>query len=432
MSALRSYRALPAAAGWWFLVVGLLGRLPQAMSQIGVLLLITSTTDSLAAGGAAAATLALGQATGGPVVGKLADSTGHRRVGLATAVLQVLALCTLVAVAASGAAVGWSFAAAFVVGLTGPQVGALARARWAGLVNHGRMPAAGFGVAMSYEGAADETTYVLGPALVGVVVALASPEAAMLVAAAVTVVFAVGFALHPTTRLVGAHEAEHVPAAPARTADLVSLWLLTAALFCIGGFFASVQAGVTSIAVTAGSGGAAGLIYGAMGITSAIAGLLTAALPPRFALHNRMVVFPMLLVVFVIPLVAIGVSGTLSLWLLCGAVVVAGTAVAPSLITALTIGERTVPLTRVSWAMTVLASGVVLGYATAALFGGLSAQAHGAIGAFAITFGAVVCALVLAAVGRRRFARLTLPVPGSEADLSAAGPARDRPAADKS
>ena len=106
MSSLRTYRVLPAAAGAWFLVVALLGRLPQAMSQIGVLLLITSTTGSLAAGGAAAATLALGQASGGPVVGRIADQHGHRMVGLATAVLQVVTLCVLVAVAASAAPVG--------------------------------------------------------------------------------------------------------------------------------------------------------------------------------------------------------------------------------------------------------------------------------------------------------------------------------------
>lgn len=406
MTSLRAYRALPAAAGVWFLVVALLGRLPQAMSQIGVLLLITSTTGSLASGGAAAATLALGQATGGPVVGRLADRTGHRRVGLVVAVAQVAAIGALVAVAGAGAPVAWSFVAAFAVGLTGPQVGALARARWAGLANHGRMPASAFGVAMSYEGAADETTYVLGPALIGVVVALASPGAAMLLAAVLTAVFAVGFALHPTARLVGAHESEHVASAPPRPADLVSLWLLTAVLFCAGGFFASVQAGVTSIAVAAGSEGAAGLVYGAMGITSAIAGLLTAALPRGFALHDRIVVFPVLLLVFVLPLVAIGVSGTLSLWLLCGAVVVAGSAVAPSLITALTIGERTVPLSRVSWAMTVMTAGVVLGYAAAALVGGLLAQEHGAIGAFAVTFGAVVGAVVLAVVARPRLRKL--------------------------
>jgi MFS family permease len=409
MTSLRAYRALPDAAGIWFLVVALLGRLPQAMSQIGVLLLITSTTGSLAAGGGAAATLALGQAGGGPIVGRLADRTGHRRIGLVTAVLQSVALCALVAVAASDASVGWSFAAAFLVGVTAPQVGALVRARWAGLVNHGRTPASAFGVAMSYEGAADETTYVLGPALVGAVVAVASPEAAMLLAAAVTAVFAVGFALHPTSRMVGAHEAEHVPSSPQRGADLLSLWMLSALLLCVGGFFASVQAGVTSIAVAAGSEGAAGLIYGAMGITSAVAGLLTAALPRRFALSTRMVAFPVLLLVFVLPLVAIGVSGTLSLGLLCAAVVVAGMAVAPTLITALTIGERTVPLSRVSWAMTVMSSGVVLGYATAALFGGLLAQAHGAIGAFTVTFAAVACAVLLAVIARPRLARLPAP-----------------------
>ena len=34
--------------------------------------------------------------------------------------------------------------------------------------------------------------------------------------------------------------------------------------------------------------------------------------------------FPVLLLLFVLPLVAIGVTGTLSLGLLCGAVVIAG------------------------------------------------------------------------------------------------------------
>ena len=257
MSSLRAYRAPPAAAGAWFLVVALLGRLPQAMSQIGVLLLISSTTGSLAAGGGAAATLALGQAGGGPVVGRIADRTGHRRIGLATAVLQTVALCALVAVASSGAPVAWSFVAAFLVGVTGPQVGALVRARWAGLVNHGRAPASAFGIAMSYEGAADETTYVLGPALVGVVVAVASPEAAMLVAAAVTAVFAVGFAC--THGAAGGCARGRARPEPAATGDGPGLAVAADSAAVLRRRVLRLGAGrVTSIAVAAGSEGAAG------------------------------------------------------------------------------------------------------------------------------------------------------------------------------
>ena len=60
--------------------------------------------------------------------------------------------------------------------------------------------------------------------------------------------------------------------------------------------------------------------------------------------------------------------------------------------------------------MTVMASGVVLGYATAALLGGLLAQEHGAIGAFTVTLVAVSCAVVLAVVARPRLRRLPGPV----------------------
>lgn len=400
MTALRSYRALPAASGWWFLLVALLGRLPSAMSQIGALLLVSSTTGSLAAGGATAATLALGQAVGGPVVGRLADRTGHRRVGVVLAVLQALAIVALVALAGAGAALPAVLAAALLVGLTVPQVGPLARARWSGLVACGRAPASAFGTAMSYEGAADETTYVLGPALVGVVVAVVSPQAAMLLAAALTAVFALGFALHPTATLVHRHDDAAVDRGGR---DLPALLLLSLILVCVGCFFASVQAGVTSIAIASGSEGSAGIIYAGLGLTSAIAGLLTPALPQRFRLPTRLVCFLALLLVFVVPLVAIGIAGSLSLVALGLAVGVAGVAVAPSLITAYSLGERTVPAAQVSWAMTMLSSGIVLGYAIAALGAGLLAQRYGAIGAFGVTFAAVLTAVVLASAGWGRF-----------------------------
>lgn len=424
MSALRTYRTLPAAAGWWFLVVALLGRLPMAMMQIGSLLLVSATTGSLAAGGASAACLALGQAIGGPLVGRLADSTGHRAVGLVTAVLQAGAVVALVIVVGADRPLPTVLVTAFLAGITGPQVGPLARARWAGIVHHGRAPASAFPTAMSYEGAADETTFVLGPALVGVVVAVAGAPAAMLLAAGITAVFGVGFALHWTATLVGRHDKATYPDRAVR--DRPALLLLAAMLFCTGLFFASVQAGVTAMAVAAGAAGSAGLVYGAMGVVSATAGLLTPALPQRFSLAWRLLVFPSVLLVSIVPLLLIGRADGPSLWLLCVAVMVTGAAVAPTLITAFSVGERTVPLSRVSWAMTVLASGVVLGYATAAVTGGALAQAHGAVGAYALTFVAVLVAVVIAAIGRRRFARLTEPEPHSEAMPvgSGRGPAR--------
>ncbi len=401
MTALRAYRSLPATAGVWFLMVGLLGRLPAAMLQIGTLLLVAAETGSLAAGGAAAAALALGQALGGPLVGRLADARGHRVVGLTTSVAQVVTIVALVLTSSSGAPLPAVLCAAVGTGLSIPQVGALARARWAGMLPGQREV---FGTAMSYEGAVDETTYVLGPTLVGLVAAVASPAAAMLVAAALTAVFATGFALHPSAHRVG-HDA-HLEPAGGQRADLRSLWLLTALMFCTGMFFASMQAGVTATAVAAGSEAAAGLVYGAMGLTSAIAGLLTPALPARFSLPARLVVFPVVLLVCLAPVLLLSWTGPMGLPALVLCILLVGAAVAPTLITGISLGERTVPLARMSWAMTVLASGIVLGYGTAALLAGSTAQAYGPIGAFAVTAGAVVGAVLFAVVARPRLTRL--------------------------
>ena len=198
---------------------------------------------------------------------------------------------------------------------------------------------------------------------------------------------------------MGAHEAEHVPSPPPRAADLVSLWLLTALLFCVGGFFASVQAGVTSIAVAAGSEGAAGLVYGAMGVTSAIAGLLTAALPRpvRAAQPDRGV-----------PAAAAAVRPAArrdrrqrpSVAGRCAALSSSRVRRRPDadhgaddrgahgrrcrgVLGHDSHGVRVVPVTR-----------------QPALLGGLLAQEHGAIGAFTVTLVAVSCAVVLAVVAR--------------------------------
>ncbi|MBE9941160.1 MFS transporter, partial [Cellulosimicrobium cellulans] len=74
------YARLPQLAGRAFLPVAFLARLPFSMLTIGTLLLVSSTTSSVALGGLASAATALGTALGGPTQGALADRVGQRRV----------------------------------------------------------------------------------------------------------------------------------------------------------------------------------------------------------------------------------------------------------------------------------------------------------------------------------------------------------------
>src|SRR5690606_33652085 len=162
-----------------FLPVAFLARLPFSMLTIGTLLLVSSTTGSVAMGGLASAATALGTALGGPTQGALADRVGQRRVLLVAVPLATFAVVGLVLAAPVPAGTGAVLVAAAVTGASAPQVGPLARVRWLRLAaDEPRTVEA----AMSYESTADEVSFVLGPALVGVLASAGSPQVAVLVA----------------------------------------------------------------------------------------------------------------------------------------------------------------------------------------------------------------------------------------------------------
>ncbi|WP_157641225.1 MFS transporter [Longispora albida] len=390
MPALATYRGLLRATSPGFLLLAFLARLPAAMGALGTLTLVAHTTGSFAAAGIAAGALGLGAALGGPLTGALADRYGQRPVGVITSVFDALAYASLLILALGGAPVLATAGAAFLAGFANPQVGPLVRVRWAVLLGdrgaQRQLPAA-----MSYEGAADETSYVLGPALVGVLALTGQPMVPLLGAIALLLVFGVLFALHPTTppvvRLPAGTSAGKLPA------DLIGL---IAAMACIGVVFGATQSGITALAGEAG-----GLIYSVMGVGSIVAGLATAALPARFALHRRYVAFAGALFLGAATLLFARSAGTAAI-----AMAILGVAVAPYLITVYALAERIAPRGRVSTALTLVTSGTVAGIAAGAAIAGALADAVGYRGAFAVPVFAGLLALALASLSARRLARI--------------------------
>ncbi|MEV4096014.1 MFS transporter [Streptosporangium saharense] len=403
-SALRAYAALPATTGPWYLVITLLGRIPASMGQLGSLLLVSGATGSLALGGATAAAFAVGQAGGGPVIGKSADRYGHRPTGLVAALLHALALVLLVVCVEQDAPTWAALASSVVAGASVPQVGPLSRARWTALAHHGRLPANRFPTAMSFEGTSDEFAFVLGPALVGIIATATSPRTAVLMAAVLTATACVSFALHPTATLVTrGGEKDGTATAPVLR---VPVFLLAAGLAGLGCYFGSVQAGVTWRAVDAGSEGAAGLIYAILGLSSALAGVFVPMLPASFPLARRLQAGFALLAVLSLPLAIVGGLSIGGLWPLGLLIVLPGITIAPILVTAYTQAEMTVPVQRISWVMTLLTSSVVIGYAIGALLSGTLADRYGPLAAFLVALGAACVGVTASGLGRRRLAAL--------------------------
>jgi MFS family permease len=396
VSALSAYARLFRLAGPAYVVVAFLGRLPMAMAQLGALLLVSTATGTYGLGGLAAGALAVANAVGAPVAGGLADRFGQRPVVLVQSIAGAASLVTLTVLAEHGASGPVLVAVAAVTGLALPQVGPLARVRW-------RPITAGTGTeqrrlvdaAFSYEGAVDEASFAIGPALVGVVAVALSPAGALVTAAALLAVFGTAFALHPTARrtTTGPH------ARPTGRLLTVAFAVLIVAQTAVGTLFGSVQTGTTVLATQAGQPGLAGLVHAVLGVGSAVAGIGTAFLPARIGHERRVLVAAAAMVALSWPLLLVG-----SLPALTAAVAVLGFAIAPYMIGVFSLGERVVPAGRTGAAMTALASATGVGYALGSSVAGRLADLSGHRAAFAVTVGATVVALLLAATQQRRLA----------------------------
>ncbi|MGN6241658.1 MAG: MFS transporter, partial [Cellulosimicrobium cellulans] len=390
------YARLPQLAGRAFLPVAFLARLPFSMLTIGTLLLVSSTTGSVALGGLASAATALGTALGGPAQGALADRVGQRRVLLVAVPVATLAVLGLVLAATAPGATAAVLAAAAVTGASAPQVGPLARVRWLRLATDEPRTVE---AAMSYESTADEVSFVLGPALVGVLASAGSPQVAVLVAAGGIAVFGTAFALHPTARTTGlrlpatssdAGPGTGTTSAPTGTAGTFALVrreaVVLVGMLAMGLLFGGTQAALTALTRDAGVPGSAGLVYAVMGVGSAVTALSVVALPRRWGLRSRWITFAAGLVAGTLALVlsaALAVSSG-SLTAVVVAVAATGLFVGPVMVTVFTVAGDRAPAGRTASAMTLVARATVGGVAIGASGGGALADAVSTTSAFAL------------------------------------------------
>jgi hypothetical protein len=240
--------------------------------------------------------------------------------------------------------------------------------------------------ALAYEAAADELSFVAGPALVGALASAGSlvPAAVtMVLIAAATLPFALLHTHRTSSRPVGVRVMPRLPRRP--------LTVMFLAMAATGAVFGSVQTAVTVYAETTGRPGAAGLVYAEFGIGSALAGAACAWLPLQFSLRARYVCFAAALFV-AMPALYVG-ARTVSLPV---AAVPAGLAVAPYMISLYALTEQLAPTERAGVAMTVLCAGGPLGTAAAQAASGRLAEAHGLTGALLVAPVAACGALVLA------------------------------------
>ncbi|MYT14391.1 hypothetical protein YWIDRAFT_03785 [Streptomyces sp. SceaMP-e96] len=414
-AATAAFRRVLALGGPMLPVLSFLGRLPTAMCQFGSLLLVAETSGSLATAGLVGGALAAGQTAGGPLLGRLADRHGQRPVVLAACWFDALAVTALVLAALARTGALPLALIALLAGAGVPQIGPLARTRLVALARRARADDRLVHTALSFEGTLDEVSFVLGPALVGLSATVAHPAVALALAALLLAVCGSAFALHPTAAAVrptGAPSAQApvssgpapVPdgprarrsaARPARARMPRAVHAMRASMALQGALFGACQAGITALTADLHRPAQAGLVYAAMGVMSAVAGLSLALVPARIGLPARWRAAAVALIVLSVPLLFVRSLGTLYL-----AVVVLGAAFAPHLITLFGLTERLVPAGRLAESMAFLTSAIVGGQALSLAVSGRLAEAHGPTAAFAVAVGAGVLILGLALTTR--------------------------------
>ncbi|MCX4748210.1 MFS transporter [Kitasatospora sp. NBC_01287] len=394
-----AYRRLFATPGALaFTCYGLIGRLSFSMLGVSLLTAIADRRHSYALAGTVAAAGLVGVALGMPLLGRLVDRYGQRRVTVPAALASAVPRASLPLLLHLGAP-AWTLCAAALGASVAPNLGGMARARWAHL--HRADPAL-LHRANALEQALDELCYLTGPVLGMLLCTTLFPEAGLL---AVSLLSATGALLFATQRRTEPPLAPP-PATGARSPLRIRGVLLLVAVFLgTGVVFGSLE--ITTLAWSAAHGrqSAAGLLLGLLAAGSGVSGLLFGLLPQAAAPVRRLLLsLAALAALLLLPLsVAVLGGGTGGgIGLLAAALFVAGTGTAPTMVSGLTLLQRLLPAATLNEGMAFAVSGIVTGISAGSALGGLLAQHERPGLGYLLPAGAAALALLVALAGAHR------------------------------
>lgn len=356
-----------------------IGRFPIAMHSLATLLYVREVEGSYAVAGAVSAALLVGTAAGTVVQGRLLDRLGPTRPMLALVVVYLVAIAGLITCIEARAALGVTVVVALLAGLATPALEGSSRALWSDLTPAGPRREAAY----TYEAISLETFFILGPALVALlVVATPWPGTALVVAASAELVGTTWFVLTAAVRRRSARiRAARAAGSLAREAGLLGVFrrpgLRTVALASLGfGLVAgTAEVGVLAAAEHAGSPAAGGILLSAWSVVSVLAGVLYGMRPWPRPLHLRL---PVLLGGFALLVTAMGLVSPLgSLVPLAVIMMAAGALITPQ-VTAHSLGvERTAPADSATEAFNWMVMAAVLGVSGGQAVSGIVIEALG-------------------------------------------------------
>jgi MFS family permease len=380
MRVYREFLRLPHAAR--LLGGTLLGRLPNGMGALAIVLFVREHGGGYSLGGGLSAIWVVSMALGQPTLGRAMDRFGQPRILFGSAIASAAGFALLAFTGLDPLPV--AIVAVVAAGFATPPLEAGLRALWtAVLPTQGQVR-----TAYAVDAATQEMIFTAGPLLV-VAAAVVSTEAALIVTGLLGVAGTVVVtSSRPSQEWRGEPREAHW-AGPLRSAGLR---VLMATLACVGVALGAISVAVVTYADARHLAAASGVLLAANAGGALCGGLV------HGARRGGSATFPLLVTCLAAGYLPLAAAPAFPLMILLA--FLAGVSLAPTLATAFTLVDTLAPRGTVTEAFAWLVTAMALGAAMGSALAGIAGDAAGPHAAFACAGVSGLLALAICLLGR--------------------------------
>ena len=382
---------------WKFSLAGFILRLPMSIVGISTILLVKAEYGNYTLAGAVSAANMIALAVGAPILARLVDTRGQRKIMAPSFAVSALSLTGLVITALMQGPALLLFLFAIAAGATWGAPGALVRSRWMKVIDSPER----LSTAYALEAAVDEFTFIIGPILATMLGTLVHPASGLVLA--ISFLSVGGFLFLSQT----ASEPEPTPRAKGERLPTVMLnpVVIVLALTYVGAgsMFGAIDVSVVAFTEFQGVEAFAGFLLALFALGSLTAALIYGSRSWRQPLWRLFAIG--------VTLLAVGVSALLTatnVWSLGLILLLTGMTIAPTMTNVTMIITKVVPKNQLTEGLTWMSTAMNIGTSLGAAAGGRAIDAQGAHGGFLVAVAAAWLMVFLMLSGLSRLRRDTV------------------------
>jgi MFS family permease len=391
LSTYRSVLKVPGATA--FTTAAFIARLPISMIGLGIVLYISTLTDSYALAGLLTAAFTVSAAGFAIVTSRFIDRYGQPKLLPGLIAVHGVSLVAFVLFVQSQSPVISQFISIIIAGATQPAIGAAVRARWVYVLPGDKRLRSAF----AWESILDELIFTVGPLL--------ATSLALYIALPLPLIVAAALAVAGTLTLAALKQTAP-PAQPEHRANKThaitqpGIGIMIIVALGAGVLFGAFE--VSTVAFIRGQDQtwATGVVLALFALGSMCGGLWFGARHFRANLPDQLTLTSLILLVILLPLPFIP-----NVLVLGVAAALAGTLVAPVLISMFALTQRLVPPALLTEGLTWVNSGLAAGFALGVAASGVLVDQRGPAWGFGLALAGVAGGALVAALARRQLAQ---------------------------